>query len=75
MSEDRVTYLHTEPRIKVKGRRTDLGLTASQLGVIVGLSQSRMSRIENGKREATVWEAMRIARALRCKVEDLFIEP
>lgn len=57
----------------VKSRRLELGLTVRKLAEVSEVPASTISTIETGKREPGVATAIRLARALCCKVDDLFI--
>ena len=46
-------------------------LTLEQLALKSGVSRVSITRYENGKREPKVSDAIKIARALNCTVEDL----
>lgn len=59
---------------KVRQLRTDKGLTLDQLAVLAKVSKSHLSDIENGIANPTVPVAIRIAKALRVKLEDLIGE-
>lgn len=45
---------------------------ATQLAEVTGLTRHRLSRIENGRVTPTVYDALKIARALGCTVDELF---
>lgn len=49
----------------LRGFRVLAGYTQKDLGLIVGVSNSTISRLENNKRSPTVQEAKRIASALK----------
>ena len=49
----------------LRGFRVSAGYTQKDLGLIVGVSNSTISRLENNKRRPTVQEAKRIASALK----------
>lgn len=58
---------------KVKGLRVLNGdLTQQQLADQIGCSRQTIHSIESGKFVPSVELALKIAQALRCKVEDLF---
>lgn len=46
-------------------------LTLEQLAIKSGVSRVSITRYENGKREPKVGDALKIARALGCTVEEL----
>lgn len=56
-------------------RRTLTGLSQHQLSLKAGLSGCAINRIENGKtKNIHHLRAEAIAKALRCKVSDIFLE-
>lgn len=55
---------------KVKARREALGLTQQMLGVLIGVEQGTISKIESGKRISLVM-AQKIAWALKCTLDEL----
>lgn len=56
----------------VKERRNELNMTVRELAESSGVPLSTISEVETGKREPGVSTAILLARALQCKVEDLF---
>lgn len=61
-------------RLLIRERRRDQGLSAEQLGKLVGLSESTIIRIENGQRDPKFQQLVHIARILECKISDLYTE-
>ena len=62
---------------KLRYVRKNKGIKQSQLAEMVGCSQSTIAKYENGHSNlsnATTAFTMKLAKALKCKVEDLFIE-
>ena len=59
----------------MRARRITRGMKQDVLASKVGVAQSTLSGIENGSQTPGVNVAIRIARVLKCKVEDIFIEP
>lgn len=57
----------------VRALRQLRGMTQTDLATLVGLNQSLITRIENGKREVSVSEAWMFAVALGVGVSDLFV--
>lgn len=49
-------------------------MTQTELGKIVGLTQSAVSMIESGERQPSLIIMLRIAAALGCSVEELTTE-
>jgi transcriptional regulator with XRE-family HTH domain len=57
---------------RLRRQRQRLGLSQQQLAARVGLKQPNISRIESGRNDYPRLESIkRLAKALRCKVEDL----
>ena len=46
---------------KIVARREDLGMTATELAIYVGITSAALSRIENGQSEAKVTTLIKIA--------------
>ena len=53
--------------------RVSVGYTQKDLGLLVGVSNSTISRLENNKRRLTVQEAKRIASALKLVPEAILV--
>lgn len=58
---------------KVKDKRTSFNLTQEQLANIVGVTRLTIISIEKQKYEPSIGLAIKLAKALNCTVEDLFI--
>lgn len=56
---------------RIREYRRKNGLTATELGELVGLSQSSISFIENGKRNPRIENLEKIADVFGCSVNDL----
>lgn len=56
----------------LKDKRKNVGLTQYKLADLVGLTQSQISKTENGKRNLKNAETIKIAKALNIKPEELF---
>jgi putative molybdopterin biosynthesis protein len=65
---------HSSPRLKndLRTRRRLLDLTQEELAARVGVTRQALSIIEQGRSSPSTTVALRLARALRCQVEDLF---
>jgi putative transcriptional regulator len=61
-------------RNKVKTRRVLADLTQEDLATKVGVTRQTVLAIEKGNYAPSVILALRLARALDCRVEDLFDE-
>jgi len=61
-------------RNKVKTRRVLADLTQEDLAVKVGVTRQTVLAIEKGNYAPSVVLAIRLAKALSCRVEDLFDE-
>jgi putative transcriptional regulator len=57
---------------RLKDRRSAAGLTQAELAERVGVSRKTINTVENGVFIPSTLLALKLARALRCKVEDLF---
>lgn len=55
--------------------RKSTGLTQQELSVSANVSRKSINAIENGVYVPSTVLALRIAKTLQCKVEDLFILP
>lgn len=56
----------------LKDYRTSAGLTQAELAARVSVSRKTINTIENGVFAPTAVLALKLARALDCRVEDLF---
>ncbi len=63
-----------EPRLgsKLKDVRAAAGLTQAELADRVGVSRKTINTVENGVFVPSTLLALKLAKALKCKVEDLF---
>lgn len=52
--------------------REDKRLSVRQMAKLTGLSKSTINNIENGKTSPTLWQLEQLAKALDCKMTDLF---
>ena len=59
----------------IKKRRAAVGMSQAELADRAGVTQATISIIESGKRANPSWDTIvGIARALGCKIEDLYSE-
>ena len=58
-----------------RARRTAKGLSQSQLAEACQISETNIAYYERGQRVPSVFNALRIAQALRCRVDEIFREP
>ncbi|GIM46184.1 transcriptional regulator [Collibacillus ludicampi] len=58
---------------RIKELRAAFGWTQEQLSEIVGVSRQTIISIENGRYNPSLELAYKIAKAFRCKIEDVFI--
>ena len=58
----------------VRVRRRALGMSQEEFAEKVDCHRNFVGRIERGEQNPTVDTLVRIARALRCKISDLFFE-
>lgn len=56
----------------LKEVRTGAGLTQAELADRVGVSRKTINTVENGVFVPSTLLALKLAKALKCKVEDLF---
>jgi putative transcriptional regulator len=59
-------------RNRLKDARTRLGLTQAELAERISVSRKTINTVENGVFTPSTILALRLAKALRVKVEDLF---
>lgn len=69
--------MRTDPRDRgnnspITSLRLAKGMTQQQLAEAVGCLRGDISRWERGERRPNTGSAMKLARALGCKIEDLF---
>ena len=62
-------------QVRVRERRLAQGLSQQELAERAGLSRQALIAIEAGRLVPSVAVALRLARALRCRVDDLFALP
>ncbi len=58
--------------VRLKDARSAAGLTQAELAERVGVSRKTINTVENGVFIPSTLLALKLAAALRCKVEDLF---
>ncbi len=58
--------------IAIHKRRTEIGMSQEELGLLIGLDQGYVSRIEKGKMNLTLDTIEAICKALDCEVGELF---
>ena len=56
-------------------RRRELNLSQAELAAIVGCTQTHISKFESGQRGLKAANLPTLARALGCKIDDLFDDP
>lgn len=59
---------------RIQQRRLELEMTQAELANKLKISISYLSKLENEKVNVTVSMAIRVARALRTSVEDIFFD-
>ena len=59
-------------RNSLKDERTRLGLTQAELAERVAVSRKTINTVENGVFVPSTTLALKLARALACRVEDIF---
>lgn len=60
---------------RIRRRRTEWGLTQTELAKATGLDRIKITKIENGERNVSATEAMAIARMLDTSADELFDAP
>ena len=58
----------------IASKRAERGMTQQELADLIHEERAHVSRWETGKYNPNVITALKIAKALKCKVEDLFSE-
>ena len=66
---------HKKITVHLTQRRKDAGITQANLAKAVQVSRKSINAIENGIYVPSTVLALKIAKTLKCKVEDLFILP
>ena len=61
------------PTSPIRARRRDLKITQAELATAASVSRQTIISIEQGDYAPSVYLALRIARALEARVEDLFL--
>lgn len=64
---------HTKIGQKIKILRTELSLTQEDLAYKVGVDRSYMGFLERGEKNPTLSTLMKIARALKISLQELFL--
>lgn len=59
----------------LRARRTAKGLSQSDLAEACQISETNIAYYERGQRVPSVFKALRIARVLCCRVDEIFREP
>lgn len=62
----------SELGVRLKDARTTAGLTQAELAEMVGVSRKTINTVENGVFIPSTLLALKLAKALKAKVEDLF---
>lgn len=58
----------------VRARRLALGLSQEALADYAQIDRSHMGKIERGERNVTFLNILRIAKAIKCKPSELFVD-
>ena len=61
-------------RLLIRERRWDIGISAWQLSRMVGVSESTINILENNLLDPRLSQLEKIAKALNCRLSDLFDE-
>lgn len=59
-------------KIKIWEKRTEKNITLEKLARRSGMSKSSINRYENEQQEVSIQKLEKIAKALNCKIEDLY---
>lgn len=59
-------------KIKIWEMRTEKNITLEKLARRSGMSKSSINRYENEQQEVSIQKLEKIAKALNCKIEDLY---
>lgn len=59
-------------KLQIKELRTSKKITQTELARMLDWARTRVARYENGTRKLSAQNALKIAEALGCTVEDLF---
>ncbi len=57
---------------RLKGKRTEMGISQSEMAKKIGIETSSYNAKELGKRSFTIKEILLILNVLQCKFEDIF---
>ncbi len=73
-SEQTIDQVYQVIGARIRARRTDLGLTQTELGQHVGLTRSSIANIEAGRQRAMIHTIMQLANQLDLEPAQLFPE-
>jgi len=58
----------------IRARRLAMEMSQEALADYAGVDRSHMGRIERGERNVSLLNVIRIAKAMKCKVADIFLD-
>jgi molybdate-binding protein/DNA-binding XRE family transcriptional regulator len=70
--KDRKQFLQPEFENRLRNKRQALGLSQQQLAALTGITRQAVSAVESSQYSPATSVALQLARALDCRVEDLF---
>lgn len=59
---------------RIKGKRTEVGITQLEMAKRLDLAPNTYNRKEQGIREFTIKELIKMCDILQCKITDIFLE-
>ncbi len=59
--------------LKIKGKRNELGLTQTEMAKLLDIELCTYNLKEQGKRDFTIKEAIKMCKIFNCKFEDIFL--
>lgn len=65
--------MRNKTKNRIKEYRTNSGMTQNELAELVGVTRLTIISLEKKKYDPSVGLALKIAKAFKCKVEDLFV--
>lgn len=59
---------------RIKGKRTEVGITQEEMASKLEIAPNTYNRKEQGIREFTIKEIIKLCDILQCKITDIFLE-
>lgn len=60
--------------VKLKGKRVEKGYTQGEISKLLNMAKSTYNQKENGNREFSMSECIKIMKILECTFEDIFLQ-